>query len=152
MEEQNKYYTPLITEFRVGFEYEYTYDGISDWTKGPNLDKDIPYNSIYQKRVKYLDRKDIEELGFIYDNNTEPIPSRRDWEVPKLDKYELPLAFFKDTQLEDGKLYIIYLYSDNTIWIEYIKDCCGMDYIFKGIIKNKSELKVLLLQLGITTL
>jgi hypothetical protein len=161
---ESKYYTPNISEFSPNFELEKRKlvvvsenNTIEQWSRF--MIKDImvgwDYNTLSKAcekgdfRVKYLDREDIESLGFIYDNNAEPIPSRQDWEIPKLDEYECPLAFMKDTQDVDGKLWIIYLYRDNTIWIEYIKDCCGMEYLFKGIIKNKSELKVLLKQLGI---
>jgi len=160
--EKNKYYTPSDDEFHIGFEYEALEDerlpdDNDSWSKcdirdnyelervGRNLWKN--YSDL---RVKYLDREDIESLGFEYDNNAEPIPSRQDWEMPKLENFELPLAFDMDTQLENGKCYILYLYKDDTVWIEYIKDCCGMGCLFKGIIKNISELKRLLKQLGIT--
>jgi len=164
IEENNKYYTPDISEFHVGFEYEYKkwIDNNSkfEWTKSGEIRKPYEINWVdsimkdpkmdgSQIRVKYLDKEDIESLGFKYDNNAEPIESRQDWEVPKLEKYELPIAFLKDTQTINGKGWYLYLYKDRTVWIEYIKDCCGMGYIFKGIIKNKSELIVLLKQLGI---
>ncbi len=71
----NKYYTPEIEEFHVGFEYEW-FDG-SDWNKVTqkyfdgglfnNGDGEHPFE--YQLsdvgiRVKYLDQEDIESLGF----------------------------------------------------------------------------------------
>ena len=79
----SKYYQPTIEEFHIGFEYESfglhvmnqtwakmvidngTYqgsdDGDSDWYEiGRNLDK---------VRVKYLDREDIEDEGWIYDKS-----------------------------------------------------------------------------------
>jgi hypothetical protein len=154
-----KYYTPTIEEFRVGFEYEERYDSYNkvtgeydiSWSKEIyNLDHflDVMYDGEYEfdtdmeyKRVKYLDQEDIESLGWKYDNNGEPYPER--------EPYELPISFDLDTQLEDGICYILYLYSDKTVWIEWIKDCAGMGYIFKGVIKNKSELKTVLKQLGI---
>lgn len=149
----NKYYTPSIEEFRVGFEYEYLYVNEDVWkrTKCVKSDFRLLEDAIKDKnfRVKYLDSSDIESLGFKYDNNAEPIPSRDDWNIPKTFDYELPLAFLKDTQLIDGKGWFLYLYKDHTVWIEYIKDNCGMGYLFKGKIKNISELKVLLIQLGI---
>jgi len=98
---------------------------------------------------KYLDKKDIESLGGFYDNNLEPIPSRADWNIPKTNDHSLPLAFIFDKQNTTGEAWIIYLYKDNTVWIDYTKNCAGMGYIFKGIIKNKSELKILLKQLNI---
>ncbi len=171
--ENTKYYTPNISEFHVGFEYEYTntshqvamidfekdtVERVGEPTKvwDKNTYQGYGFNDVRKLidrealRVKYLDKEDIESLGWEYDNNAEPIPSRDDWNVPKTTDYELPLAFiYTKTQLMDGRGYYLYLYKDNTVWIDYIKDCCGMGYIFKGKIKNKSELKVLLKQLGI---
>jgi hypothetical protein len=169
-----EYYTPVIEEFHVGFEYEaflqqvkvletphqegndwvYPVENIGyNWVKQEYkqdsfleydcIDEEASYRNIYPSeiRVKYLDREDIESLGWEYDNNGEPYPER--------EPYELPTSFDLDTQLEDGICYILYLYSDKTVWIEWIKDCAGMGYIFKGTIKNKSELKTVLKQLGI---
>ncbi len=84
MENKTKYYTPGIEEFHVGFEYEYNTDeylfGLLDRTNGiwkkekfdaladqdgnteiSDIEKLIPKNEI---RVKHLDQKDIEELGW----------------------------------------------------------------------------------------
>ena len=78
-----KYYTPKIEEFCVGFKYQVNaLEGINDdgtevrkWTEtfiDDNIHhlfsetkrlKEEPHNI----RVKYLDRKDIESLGFVYD-------------------------------------------------------------------------------------
>ena len=170
MNKEDKYYTPSIEEFHVGFEYEelefiYTDKGWYTEKKNKFVKKVFVGTNYLESyyltervkrglfnssiRVKYLDKEDIEDLGFKYDNNAEPIPSRRDWEVPKLDEFELPLAFIKDTQDINGKAWYLYLYKDGAVWIEYIKDCCGMGYLFKGTIKNKSELKVLLKQIGV---
>jgi hypothetical protein len=154
--ENNKYYTPEISEFRVGFKCERKEASDLEWKQcivEPSLwSSNAMWSYIKGEqsfRVKYLDKEDIESLGFKYDNNAEPIPSRQNWEVPKLNEFELPIAFLKDTQDIDGKGWFLYLYKDHTIWIEYIKDCCGMGYLFKGTIKNKFELEVLLKQLGI---
>ena len=65
--EENKYYTPEIEEFHVGFEFE-DYLWIDDkW----QYTKKIYGGSLLRKdadmRVKYLDREDIESLGFEHD-------------------------------------------------------------------------------------
>ena len=80
-------------------------------------------------RVKYLDKEDLESLGFEFLNE------QRHMHEFKKDKYYLEYCFagpyFKEVQIYyDGK---------------------GDDwrYVFDGTIKNKSELKVLLKQLGI---
>jgi len=70
-------------------------------------------------RVKYLDREDIEELGWV-------VNSRKDYT-------------FND-------YYMHWNTGDNPKWMEIVK---GEEYIFKGVLKNKSELKVIMKQLGI---
>jgi len=73
--ENNKYYTPQIEEFCVGFECEfkhYNKDGDEVWEKRiinvGSFQKDsyeqLTYTSNW--RVKYLDEQDILELGFSF--------------------------------------------------------------------------------------
>ena len=145
---ENKYYTPTIEEFRVGFEYEYkcwvksieiwekeTYgnsnnfdhhylDTVEDWCRDSNC------------RVKYLDKQDIEECGFkqlknywseqLYQSKITTINETATW-------YEI--------DVEEHRI-LISSYMSND-------DDTGSDILFRGTIKNKSELKVLLKQLGI---
>ncbi len=122
-----KYYIPIIEEFYTGFEYE-RMNGES-WEESEFLESDSygtlarGYENEFEEiaiglrdvRVKYLDREDIESLGFEYDNNGEPIPLR---EPKENELYDFPLAFNLDTQLENGICYIMYLYKDSTVWIE----------------------------------
>lgn len=132
-----KYYKPELEEFHVGFEVEWLHK--SDWLKvhfmcmeqfGFSDVEDL----VKQTRVKYLDREDIESLGLEYDNNAEPIPAR---DYPHM---LIPTAYAK----EDWMLY--HYEYDSVIWIENYKED---SFYFKGVIKNKSELKKLLKQLGI---
>jgi hypothetical protein len=67
MVEQDKYYTPTIEEFHVGFEYEWMREGegATEWTKsvltmenGPVGDYDAWRVNEY--RVKHLNRDDVE--------------------------------------------------------------------------------------------
>ena len=67
-----KFYVPDISEFYVGFEYEWSREGegATDWTKsimtisnGSVIDQDAW--KINKYRVKYLDKEDIESLEFI---------------------------------------------------------------------------------------
>jgi|SRR6188508_178015 len=72
--EYNKYYIPEIEEFHVGFEVQYNVEGI--WVKIPYMINYLEgdgyptildtHVSIEKKviRVKYLDREDIESLGW----------------------------------------------------------------------------------------
>jgi hypothetical protein len=157
----DKYYTPTIEEFHVGFEYEYL-NIKSVWVKSNDFSNEYDYEDspLYgvikgiedtEVRVKYLDKEDIEgfsktnfpEITFKYDNNAEPIPGRKD-------TFALPKAYFLDDQLYSGQLWILYHWeNDNVVWIEYIKDCAGEGYLFKGVIKNKSELKRILKMIGV---
>ena len=70
-----KYYTPSIEEFRVGFEYEVYVPEKELWSKETfyldashiNLVKYVNIqteNTLKKVRVKYLDREDIESLGW----------------------------------------------------------------------------------------
>jgi len=158
MEKDNKYYTPSIKEFYIGFEYE-TLRGFQDGTVksienyikedlAGNWNKDIiesinhlPYveRSLCGKnaekglpgiRVKYLDKEDIESFGFEYFNRN---------------MYN-QLVYIRKSNLER----FIYQYDlielgDNKY---YIRSGYGQTGQFAGTIKNKSELKVILTQIG----
>ena len=65
----SEFYTPKIEEFHVGFEYEEFCN--DQWYKKKYqqdnfLDHDFQcvFKERYKTRVKYLDKKDIESLGF----------------------------------------------------------------------------------------
>lgn len=75
---KNKYYTPEIEEFHVGFEYYVcegawykrvlsTEDYLPDHTKFEQIIKELGEED--KIRVKYLDREDIEACGWKYDND-----------------------------------------------------------------------------------
>ncbi len=128
---EDKYYTPEIEEFHIGFEYEITTG--YEWVKKPFTHEDFNTflyqhldNAVKQEqvRVKYLDKEDIESLGFTYFDNTAQymlINNSRLRIIP----YDNPLT---------GRFKIVH-YDDAVL--------------FHGFIKNKSELKVLLKQLNI---
>ena len=128
----NKYYTPEISEFYVGFEFEIaSYGGkmlpgsptIKEWIQDKLTSDlyDINYIlDIYNEgkqctdiRVKYLDSSDIEELGFIFEEQV----------VGKI-----TFKYTKNNFIELHKLYTTILILNN-----------GRT-IFEGFIKNKSEL------------
>jgi hypothetical protein len=118
-----KYYTPKSDEFNTSFLWQ-----LRDNDKWVNL-LGYPTDLINllnddKIRVKYLDQEDIESLGFNYISENE---------------YTTHLA---------GDGYVLNIFLDNNILISYgtIHDS---DTIFRGIIKNKSELKRLLKQLNI---
>lgn len=132
MEEQNKYYTPKLEEFRVGFEFEYHEHfgkNFGNWSKIIVDENDSFFTlsnllASMSVRVKYLDKEDIESLGF---------------NIILQDQYNIECW---------GKNIILLVDSDYYIQIIIQED--GIEnYLFQGTIKNKSELKVLLTQLGI---
>ena len=129
MEEKNKYYIPSIEEFHVGFECETTGtlpESSTRWRKAiiqkESMDLVMSWHPKYgpQFRVKYLDKEDIEKLGF---KGNEHYLRKNDIEI------------------------IAFATIDHKICI-FDHDKCHP--IFIGIIKNISELKTLLKQLKIT--
>lgn len=126
---ENKYYTPDITEFHIGFDYEVKYKN-DEWKKECLNDELSSLRFIDFKlkkepdsiRVKYLDREDIESLGFKFNGD----------------------LFYKNNiklQLHDNNLIsITYLNSLNNEYRTFVEQLT---------IKNKSELKRLLKQLNI---
>lgn len=146
----SKYYTPELEEFHVGFEYE-----VKTWKDKWESEKLIDLNSqdsdgalypwiptelsLSSFRVKYLDQEDIESLGFIITKDNEEI--------------ELSLESKRyiggPSACDDYKIIILYGLDNKEMWI-YKKCNNGYEYdLFKGFIKNKSELKKLLKQLNI---
>lgn len=146
---ENKYYTPSIEEFFVGFECETRVASFEEnWEKttiyaefkdgwNSNIeDLLIAYNDGYLEfRVKYLDAGDIEELGFIYKGKT------------------IDIWFEKEGNFDMGtwtsyKCRLHYGLHDNRLFIDMI-DINDEISVFRGIVKNKSELKKVLNMLNI---
>lgn len=141
---ENKYYTPTIEEFHVGFEFEQKI-GISVLTKDevwvksifsivPNSDELISMLREGIIRVKYLDREDIESLGFIISKNFIYTGYNIIFEQNKRQ-----LLFCPETK----RLCISNITTTNN------EGVFNLNIIFEGTIKNKSELQKLLVQLGI---
>ena len=143
-----KYYTPSIEEFHVGFECEIEYkhrfvDAIVDFSP---LDKEVSFVctnenycliiteeilSSHKIRVKHLDREDIEECGWVFNRKSGPS------QIFKLLKSEnVNLVYQFDDKLDKSPFINIYFSN-------------GPEFTYDMKIKNKSELKKLLSQLGI---
>jgi hypothetical protein len=133
MERKSNYYTPELSEFYIGFEYDIIeFASINDGPKNLQWISKIFDGRKYgwwdiqdaikvdKVRVKYLDREDTESFGFI--NN------------------KLPWQAESDTHI------FIKMREENQF---IIRDKRCDDQIFGGTIKNKSEFKKLLIQLGI---
>lgn len=171
MEKENKYYTPSIEEFHAGFEYEYksfvskaiaknkylnntftqwmkkTFTAGSNDVMGSEID-DIDFLiSKSNIRVKYLDKEDIEECGWKRDTNMDS------GEHPSLyDQHGYSSAYSIDKQDTDlNTVWQLYHFPDNYVVIERaINGGTGRyDVLFVGVVKNKSEFKRILKQIGI---
>lgn len=125
--EDTKYYTPEIEEFHVGFDFDVEDHG--HWRKGDFHELDLykKFND-YTLRVKHLDREDIESLGFKADI------------CPK--KYGVP------TNMWNKGSYTLTKWGDRVL-IKINGDYDGEKFHYFGIIKNKSELKRILTQIGV---
>lgn len=134
---KEKYYTPEIEEFHVGFEYEYLTNG-DEWVKHIINNKadlidcieDIKESKI---RVKYLDKEDIESLGFKHIENN----------YTSYYKINAPgkLGYWTEVAID-------FRWGYDDISILGFRGTEN-DILFRGIIKNKSELKRLMKQLNI---
>ena len=142
-----KYYTPGIEEFYIGFEFEetpfiggYKLTSNTIWHKVIyQITEKAPLSTIESMihfkhaRVKYLDKEDIESLGFkhLYDDFT-------------FGKYFKSKCNIMNYNLN-------YDYSSNWLTISTVSKDDLIEYstIFCGKILNKSEFKKLLIQLNI---
>lgn len=155
--ENNKYYIPKIEEFHIGFEYEYHEHFGKDfgkWNKYTienntiisNISELIASGSI---RVKYLDKEDIESLGFTFgfeEGNGVKYGTYKD-------NSDIHINWDGDSVNPTNRFELIWIIKTSIPNHAYNKSDLMYDHYtkasFKGIIKNKSELKKLLTQLGI---
>ena len=136
--EEDKYYTPSIEEFHIGFEYQYfnhfgknAFKWATEIYKGYN-----PLNDLIKSgtvRIKYLDKEDIESLDFISNSkNDGEFRGKKHIKLIGSKKETLCLSKCKNSQH-----IVIYVNADY-----------GTDTYFQGVIKNKAELKRILNQIG----
>jgi hypothetical protein len=143
-----KYYIPKEEEFCIGFEFEYYNSHVKEYVKAvadaANFslnDLDGSYDEDYllsencsnpnKIRVKYLDREDVESLGFTHLID---------------DCYNLPIKEFRGRLNQEVRVLI-----KDTIMI-YLALELGENMpkvLFTGWLKNKSEFYKILKQLGI---
>jgi hypothetical protein len=140
--ETNKYYTPTTEEFHVGFEYEIFEDWDTykekQWFQqvygehGRDAER-IGYIDTFMikenwVRVKYLDQEDIESLGWKEETDS---PDGR-FSILKDDIYYYLIKYGHNHKYEIRCMHPSYKYGS-----------------FLGIIKNKSELRKIMKQIGI---
>jgi hypothetical protein len=128
MEKENKYYTPSIDEFHVGFKYQ-ELDSNDVWVDKVFYSLLLDFNINYV-RVKYLDKEDIKSLGWIEKSEFDNDETKQSYWNPEK---EVMLTMFN----EDYKVRI----AGGTNTPRFL--------FFHGTIKNKSELKKLIKQLNI---
>ena len=142
---EDKYYTPEIEEFHVGFEYEsleigsqtkFNKDVVTDNHLYGDYDQSTLLSELYfhpeRARVKYLDKEDIESLGFKFKEGTESSYVK--------DNITMHVYYAKRWNTKNDTI---------TIFKRDLIRAVGKTIIFSGTIKNKSELFKLLKQLGI---
>lgn len=144
---KNKYYTPEIEEFHPGFEY-YDADVLTTLDEKVEIYIAGIQDSINMGliKVKYLDREDIESLGFTEGERPDGFGYAGEYYVIKNAEYKKP------TRTEVDELHLIHQPITNWILIWQIMKLNIGDHHnvrFSGTIKNKSELKRLLKQIGI---
>jgi hypothetical protein len=126
--EDNKYYIPQIEEFHVGFEYELEDPITKLWVKFIFEEDKLWFVKSNKVRVKYLDKSDIESLGF---------------KIFKEDIYR-----YKDTNY-----YLSYDFNVHSlfVWRELnLKTNPSYPLVNALIINNINELQVILKQIGVT--
>lgn len=136
---ESKYYTPDISEFHVGFKYEYKNSTNNIWypqifNRGIGFQE---YPNLEDCRVKYLDQEDIKSFGFGISmgcNEYEQYSNKDSNVFLHIQHSNKKCTIFKSTK------------RDKDLNMPIIK---GSDIVFEGIIKNKSEFRVLLKQLRI---
>lgn len=135
MKEENKYYVPDITEFHVGFEFEFLKN--TTWMKESflcNSQFEFTFDDFPElsklSRVKYLDKEDIESLG---------------WEHIQ----EIEFTDHTVYQFVREKYILSFEYPKRLICVFQRRDDRTVEHSFISICKNKSELKKLMQQLNI---
>lgn len=145
METKTKYYTPDIEDMHVGIEYILSDNQGREYKKTmavdsdlKDIDHDINKGAI---TIKCLDKDDLISLGYTEEED----------------------EFFNDDEFEftrvktiiglgtgdDKKIKIIHTTGDNNVFIYSRENRGREETLFDGTIKNKSELKKLLKQLGL---
>jgi hypothetical protein len=175
---ENKYYTPTIEEFHVGFEYEYrntvrdsSGNQIKSMWKKETFGLDMPgwnLETVFimiqndNIRVKYLDKEDIESLGFEKSKKNQWVGYEDYFSGNVSGEYgyflyvtiHYPRLYTKSKRVEDNlfKIIVHRHYTSNeyeTSNIDYSLNTNESEVVFKGTIKNKHELERVLTMLNI---
>lgn len=160
---ENKYYTPELNEFYVGFEYEkiiefnttkdengiYFHHELDKWETKILKEEDI-INTVNRLEIQ-LNKQTlsgfIKEVGirvkYLDKEDIESCGFVKDISL----SFQKPILIIQETIKETNKNYYKILYNINNN-ICQITDCED-DYLFNGTIKNKSELIRILKMIGV---
>jgi len=140
MNTNTKYYTPTIEEFHVGFEFEFL-NNQNEWIFSNDFSLDFADDDtdtvseverlleVSKIRVKNLCREDIES---------------ENWELDSCVEKEC-FYIHKSSNLKNGTIRLVFREKEGSIEI----NCDKFGECFYGILKNKSELQKLMIQLNI---
>lgn len=150
---KDKYYTPGVEELYVGFRLEGRYRIIQESDAGyyagewvewePFIYPECCGNIFTEYRVKYLDREDIESLGW------------GDYKKSICDWYYIKGFFTLKNELKYMAFRLLHCHDRNTIKItgfEYehqVAEETEYEDLFNGECKNYNELKYIMEKLGI---
>lgn len=141
----NKYYTPTIEEFHVGFEYEYLTNGddqinhtINNKADLVDCIEDLEENKV---RVKHLDQEDIESFRFKFTGRTidDWYKLEGNFEIPMSNHRNMQIRLQHDFRTHQGVRIVGYEFDENS----------DSETFYRGSCKNKSELKRILTQIKV---
>jgi hypothetical protein len=139
----SKYYTPTIEEFHVGFEYKLPQGDVITVEETTDLFSIAEYLDMNTGiKVKYLDRDDIESLGFKYNE----FYSRGFYGYTNTNQNLMIAHQFIDNPEDVTKVTILKNNLTRHLGRTYIGSL--WEPIFVGTIKSKSELKKVLKQIS----
>lgn len=127
----SKYYTPEINEFYNGFRFEadspnsWINEKWDNWNKYVSRGRFVSLLKTKAIRVKYLDKNDIEELGWL---ETKGLGNCSEY-------------VFKDYRMILGE-------GAPTLILKSLEDTTSL-ILFRGRVKNISELEILMRQLDV---
>lgn len=156
---ESNYYTPEIEEFHEGFEYEayhnhdwFFLEGAAEWVSTKLSPDQPPYvvpSSILNTaisqgwvRVKYLDQEDIESFGFELQTHKKCPFGRDVYYIDNPDKLGFNTGFMYTIHHSENRPDVLQLMIEG-----YSSYSCPK-YQMEYRVKNKSELKKLLKQVG----
>ena len=153
---EDRYYNPKIEELHIGFECEIDQSEINknfkwcEYVIGTDYENitiaravsEVNKNGI---RVKYLDRQDIESFGFKFDATRSKVDGNFVGSYEN-EKYYLDYSPYSYSGEFNSSVHLRVMKIKDIPITSYQSN---YQFIYDGIIKNKSELKKLLIQLEI---